>query len=44
MIGHDADFFSGCGRHPLPFGYRIVPRFAGMDAENLEQLIATSTA
>ena len=31
-------------RHPLPFGCRIVPRFTGMDAEKLEQLIAASGA
>jgi len=30
-------------RHPLPFRCRIVPRFPGMDAEGLEQLIAGST-
>ncbi|KAF8550832.1 cytochrome P450 [Imleria badia] len=37
-------FSSGVGVHPLPFKCRIVPRFPGMDAEKLEQLIAASTA
>ncbi|KAI9567596.1 cytochrome P450 [Boletus coccyginus] len=36
-------FAPGISLHPLPFGYRIVPRFPGMDAEKLEQLIAAST-
>ena len=31
-------------RQPLPFKYRIVPRFPEMDAEKLEQLIAASYA
>lgn len=31
-------------RHPLPFKYRIVPRFPGMDGETLERLIAASSA
>ena len=30
-------------RHPLPFNCRIVPRFPGVDAEKLEQLIAAGT-
>ena len=38
--GNDADFL---GRHPLPFKCRFVPRFPGMDAEKLEELIADST-
>jgi hypothetical protein len=38
---HGADFLCG---HPLPFKYRIVPRFPEMDAEKLEQLIAASHA
>ncbi|KAF8549586.1 cytochrome P450 [Imleria badia] len=29
--------------HPLPFKCRFVPRFPGMDAEKLEELIADST-
>jgi cytochrome P450 len=37
-------FSTGNVVHPLPFRYRIVPRFPGMDAEKLEQLIAASTA
>ena len=37
---HGADYLH---RRPLPFGYRIVPRFPEMDAEKLEQLIAAST-
>ncbi|KAF8549589.1 cytochrome P450 [Imleria badia] len=37
--------FSGVNTvRPLPFKYRIVPRFPGMDAEKLEQLIAASHA
>ncbi|KAF8121605.1 cytochrome P450 [Boletus edulis] len=37
-------FSSGIAVHPLPFKCRIVPRFEGMDAEKLEQLVAASTA
>ena len=36
-----ADFLC---RQPLPFKYRIVPRFPEMDAEKLERLIAASYA
>jgi len=36
-------FSGGNAVHPLPFRHRIVPRFPGMDAEKLEQLIAAST-
>lgn len=39
-LGRDAD---SVHRHPLPFKYKIVPRFPGMDAVQLEQLIAAST-
>ncbi|KAI9567602.1 cytochrome P450 [Boletus coccyginus] len=37
-------FTTGNVIHPLPFRCRIVPRFPGMDAEKLEQLIAATTA
>ncbi|KAF8553328.1 cytochrome P450 [Imleria badia] len=36
-------FTSGISTHPAPFGYRIVPRIPGTDAEKLEQLIADGT-
>lgn len=39
-LGGDVDSFR---RHPVPFGYRIMPRIPGTDAEKLEQLIADST-
>ncbi|KAF8551312.1 cytochrome P450 [Imleria badia] len=37
-------FSSGIVIHPLPFRYRIVPRFPGMNGEKLERLIAASSA
>ncbi|KAG6371202.1 cytochrome P450 [Boletus reticuloceps] len=37
-------FANGIAVHPLPYRCRIVPRFDGMDAEKLAQLIAASTA
>ncbi|KAN0084464.1 Cytochrome P450 [Tylopilus felleus] len=37
-------FSSGIAIRPLPFKYRIIPRFPGMDAEKLEKLIAASHA
>ncbi|KAF8553325.1 cytochrome P450 [Imleria badia] len=37
-------FSTGVAVRPLPFRYRIVPRFPGMDTEQLEQLIVASTA
>ena len=40
-LGRDIDSLYS---HPLPFKCRIVPRFPGMDAEELEKLIAASTA
>ncbi|KAI9459772.1 cytochrome P450 [Boletus coccyginus] len=43
-ISVEPAFSSGLATHPLPFKCRIVPRFAGMSAEKLEQLVAASTA
>jgi len=37
-------FSGGLTVHPLPFKCRIVPRFPGMDAVKLEELIESSTA
>ncbi|KAN0084466.1 Cytochrome P450 [Tylopilus felleus] len=39
----EARFAGGNAVHPLPFKCRIVPRFPGMDAEKLENVIAAST-